>query len=650
MKNDYEKSQVRFGYQYQRPERKNNKRETEMVELTPKELSKSQQAIDEVTQVVEEAAPVSKLKPVDTQQLPMQEETKSKQELLDEAIKFHDAAVAGDKEAVMKAYDLLKKLHHMDPEDQLIGAYYGSTTSLLGRDAIDPAVRMAKALEGTKILDRVVANAPDNIQVRILRAYVSYRLPEMYFHRTSTAIEDFNYLVSRYEQDNTVFSQQFYWQLLYDLGQAYKTLGRTQGAEATWLKLLSATTDPKYQALLKKEGIQLNQEPAAPTSSDSPLPPPPPPSTCQKKNISQEGIELYTRALAGDKEATRQACDYFSKTSTEEPEDTLAAAYYADCLSLTGRDATAPADMFGNAIKAMILLDNLANSDPDNIQVRYIRAYHSFRLPEPFFRRSATAISDFEYLVQRYEQDNTVLSQEAYWQIIYDLGIAYQRLGMEEQANNAWLKLLALSPAPKYQTLVAQQVHALDDTGAKRISLNSKEDMLKEGIRLHDLGVQGNTKAVKLAYEILEKVHQMDPHDPLSLAYYGSVTALLGRDSQDPTVMFGNAIRGLKMLKQAASRDWQNPTIRLLRAYLAYSLPESFFHLTERAIKDFRFVKAAYEQDNSIIPQELYWQILYDLGLAYQRIGNKEMAKKVWSKLLKQSTDPKYQALLNTET
>lgn len=104
------------------------------------------------------------------------------------------------------------------------------------------------------------------------------------------------------------------------------------------------------------------------------------------------------------------------------------------------------------------------------------------------------------------------------------------------------------------------------------------------------------------------------------------------------------------MLKQAASRDWQNPTIRLLRAYLAYSLPESFFHLTERAIKDFRFVKAAYEQDNSIIPQELYWQILYDLGLAYQRIGNKEMAKKVWSKLLKQSTDPKYQALLNTET
>ncbi|MEW6624053.1 MAG: hypothetical protein AB1420_13145 [Bacillota bacterium] len=73
---------------------------------------------------------------------------------------------------------------------------------------------MQKANEGLARLDSAVNKAPDNVQFGILRANVCYRLPEAFFHRMATAIEDFRYLAQRYEQDNTVFSEEYYKQIL----------------------------------------------------------------------------------------------------------------------------------------------------------------------------------------------------------------------------------------------------------------------------------------------------------------------------------------------------------------------------------------------------------------------------------------------------
>lgn len=168
----------------------------------------------------------------------------------DELVRYHNLGVDGDKEAVKKAYELGKKMYEADSKNHLVQAYYGSATSLLGRDAIDPGERMKLAMQGLKILDNAVLQDSQNIDIRVLRAYVSYRLPEMFFHRTFNAIDDFKYLVSRYEQDNNALRQEFYWQLLYDLGLAYKTVNKTNEYEKTWRKLSSVSTDPKYNNLL----------------------------------------------------------------------------------------------------------------------------------------------------------------------------------------------------------------------------------------------------------------------------------------------------------------------------------------------------------------------------------------------------------------
>ena len=85
--------------------------------------------------------------------------------------------------------------------------------------------------------------------------------------------------------------------------------------------------------------------------------------------------------------------------------------------------------------------------------------------------------------------------------------------------------------------------------------------------------------------------------------------------------MFGNAIKGLKHINEALNRDSDKWELRLLRGYLAYSLPEVFFHTTHQAIRDFQYLKDAYEQNPALFNEKLYEQIVMDLQAAEERIG-----------------------------
>lgn len=178
------------------------------------------------------------------------------EEAFREAANLYMLGVGGDKEAVKDAIGLLKKLHSYDPEDHVVEAYYGSALALIGRDAPSPVEKFKNTNNGLKMLDHAVISEPTNIEIRNLRANVGFKLPEMYFHRTGMAIEDFLYIASRYEEDDTVFAPNLYWQTLFNIGSAFKTLGYTQDAHSAWDKLLSVTTDTTYNELLSKEGYK----------------------------------------------------------------------------------------------------------------------------------------------------------------------------------------------------------------------------------------------------------------------------------------------------------------------------------------------------------------------------------------------------------
>lgn len=141
---------------------------------------------------------------------------------------LHQRAVEGDKTAVHEAFVLLENIRDHFPPDPLIDAYFGSILAFQGRDALDPIERVEKVRQGLKFLDEAVQNEPERLEIRILRGYVCLRLPEVFFHRTSVAVEDFNYLITRYEKDPNIFSAEFGRQLLKELKSAYQTLGRDQ--------------------------------------------------------------------------------------------------------------------------------------------------------------------------------------------------------------------------------------------------------------------------------------------------------------------------------------------------------------------------------------------------------------------------------------
>jgi len=174
-------------------------------------------------------------------------------EMFKEAVNLYMQGAGGDKEAVNAAFDLLKKLNSHDPQNHLVEAYLGSAMALIGRDAVSPIEKFKNTNGGLKMLDHAVVSEPDSIEIRNLRANVCLKLPEMFFHRTGMAIEDFKNIASCYEKDNTVFSQELYWDTLFNIGSAFKTLGYNEDANSAWDKLLSVTTDPTYEERVSKE-------------------------------------------------------------------------------------------------------------------------------------------------------------------------------------------------------------------------------------------------------------------------------------------------------------------------------------------------------------------------------------------------------------
>ncbi|PGT78948.1 lipopolysaccharide assembly protein LapB [Bacillus sp. AFS040349] len=169
----------------------------------------------------------------------------------EEAVKLHQKAIDGDQQAAKKAYDILKKIKLQAMNYSIVEAYFGSSSALIARDHPDLIEKMNLAKRGLKALDKAVKAEPNHTEIRILRANVAYRLPEMYFKRTKTAIEDFQFLISDYEKKKTDISKDQYCEFLLNLGSSYQTIGDSENAENTWEKLLKINSG-KYKKLVEQ--------------------------------------------------------------------------------------------------------------------------------------------------------------------------------------------------------------------------------------------------------------------------------------------------------------------------------------------------------------------------------------------------------------
>lgn len=155
---------------------------------------------------------------------------KSVKTLYEEAKKLHQKGVDGDKKAVKEVYAMFAKLRAAEPGNALFEAYYGSSLALLGRDSVQPLEKAEYAQNGLDALDRAVSMDPDQKKVRLIRANVSVRLPEDYFQSSKTAIEDYTFLLDRYQEDSEYLSKKQVIAILQNLSKAYQNAGKPDEA------------------------------------------------------------------------------------------------------------------------------------------------------------------------------------------------------------------------------------------------------------------------------------------------------------------------------------------------------------------------------------------------------------------------------------
>jgi len=180
-------------------------------------------------------------------------------ERLEKIKSLYKGGAKGNVTAVQEANQLLEQLRLDYPDHPLAEAYHGSIMLLIARDKTKMLERLKWAKNGLKLLDKAVAAAPHDSRIRYLRGRSAYRLPEKYFQRTRTVIEDYTFLIDQEGQHEAMDINNS--KLTYELGGAYRRIGQNEDAARCWTKLEQQTQDPEFRQLLRQKLQSLKGKP-----------------------------------------------------------------------------------------------------------------------------------------------------------------------------------------------------------------------------------------------------------------------------------------------------------------------------------------------------------------------------------------------------
>ena len=175
-------------------------------------------------------------------------------------------------------------------------------------------------------------------------------------------------------------------------------------------------------------------------------------NTNWKKDLDK-AVALHKKAINGDKQAAQKAYETLKNIKLQVNNHSLVEAYFGSSSALIARDSTDLIDKTNYAIRGMKALDQAIKLDGNNVEIRMLRGNVAHRLPEVHFKRTKTAIEDFQYLIKAFEGNNRDISKEQYYEILLKLGAAYKTVGNSQSAEETWNKLLSLNNS-KYKTLV----------------------------------------------------------------------------------------------------------------------------------------------------------------------------------------------------
>lgn len=158
------------------------------------------------------------------------------------------------------------------------------------------------------------------------------------------------------------------------------------------------------------------------------------------------------------------------------------------------------------------------------------------------------------------------------------------------------------------------------------------------GILYHNLGVEGDKKAVKEAFNYLERSCQLDPKDPLTLGYLGSTETLKARDTWNPINKIGFVKQGVKKIDKAIEMAPDEISLRFLRANNSLALP-SFFHRDKFAKEDFEYLLRLSKKHPEKFDKDALSGTYLGLGMVYKREEDILRARELWKKVIEVNPD-----------
>ncbi|WP_226665930.1 hypothetical protein [Metabacillus litoralis] len=558
-----------------------------------------------------------------------------REEFFDRAIELYYHAISGKKDAGKEAHSLFNSLLHDQPQDTELMAYLGAVKALLARDEINLREKGKYANEGLKLLDIAVLKDASNPLIRMLRGNVANNLPENRFRRTQTAIEDFEHIVELYEKNPHAIPESLYVDVMKSLVTANERLGKNYFAKKYANKVKEL--EPSYQLprLRDSNNNETNIEDIKPIF------------------IKEELISLYKSAIDGNETSLHKVTEQFLELEKQIPADPTIEAFITHCRSMKSTLQSAGyVELFTTAIKTSQSLDKLVSDYPNFYNIRLVRAFQSYRLPEFFFYRTSTAARDFHYLASEFEKDSSIFSMQQYQEILLVLGQCFTKLGMVEEAIQTWNKLVKFSPHSKLAKEANKciEVFSFEEVDINNLSIDSIKELYSIGHTLHELGVSGSEKAANQAVEVWDLASKQNSDCSIAKFYYAASLTLLGKYCHDSYELFRVTMKGLKKLDQALPNySVEHIDLYLKRANILLPLPDSFFHCNDKIIKDFETVIKIFEnsEEQINITRDQYLQVLADLGTIYERKYYSHKAKEVWDKLAKEDQNLAFKEFLN---
>ncbi len=119
-------------------------------------------------------------------------------------IAYHNLAKGDPEKFGPLAVETLTRACEMGNRDYEALCYLGSSTTMMARTTLNPIKKLSYTNNGIAMIDKAVRKEPDNISVRLTRAYNSKSLPA-FLEREGVALEDFERLAGIIEKDPLSF-------------------------------------------------------------------------------------------------------------------------------------------------------------------------------------------------------------------------------------------------------------------------------------------------------------------------------------------------------------------------------------------------------------------------------------------------------------